>query len=452
MKTAKILSLGLLTIGLAAIGCGSTTGNDSDSGTGGSGTDSDGSDTGGSGTDSDGTGTGGNGTDSGTDSGLGGNAGSDGSGASSNSGGSGQNGTGGVSLPDDIEFEYDPSKDMEPETCADVQIDSEEIFLDIFMILDRSGSMTRRPDPDGGGPEEAFGDNDSDGYCDIGEPNVGSRWCNAINAINDFFSDATTVGTGFSFGEFRGNGGDCQAIPMDVPFGIVEAGDTNGQLAALVTELNDNDPDGSTPTERAINTLIAETNAHVPTGTRRTIGVLITDGDPNSGCNDDVSDLGDILNGHFNDDGIPTYIIGMTGATADNLEEMAVGSGAEPHDDYCDPSHSTCSYYTVGDGNPQAFMAALDSIRSSVLGCEYVVPSSQVGISDLDTLDVQFTPEASAAAIGLTRVANEAACASASEFFVDLSGVDPIVKLCPATCDLRGEGASIDISLKCEGS
>jgi len=106
----------------------------------------------------------------------------------------------------------------------------------------------------------------------------------------------------------------------------------------------------------------------------------------------------------------------------------------------------------VGDGNPDALMAALDSIRSSVLGCEYVVPASQVGLADLDTLDVHFTPATGETAIGLTRVADEAACAGPSEFYVDISGADPIVKLCPATCDLRDEGASIDIQLLCEGS
>lgn len=443
MKTAKILSLGLLTIGLAAIGCGSTTGNDSDSGTGGSGTDSDGN-TGGSGTDSDGS-TGGNGTDSGTDSGLGGNAGADGgdgSGASSNSGGSGQNGTGGISLPDDVEFEYDPSKDMEPETCADVQIDSEEVFLDMFVILDKSLSMG--------------------GDCDVGDTD-GSRWCNSINALYGFFADSTTAGTGVSFGTFSGN--SCSPFTPGVPFGLIELDDSNGHLEDLEDYLNGQSPTGYTNTEAAVETLIQQTAAHTPSGTRRTISVLITDGAPtrcpDMGTDDDeahlteLASLNDLLVEHYTDTDIPTFIIGMDDPQiqSDKLETLAAGAGAEVHTDYCLSGDSDCSYYSVpSDGNKQVFLDALESIRGSVLGCEYVVPSSQVGISDLDTLDVQFTPEESAAAIGLTRVANEAACAAADEFFVDLSGTDPIVKLCPATCDLRGEGASVDISLKCEGS
>ena len=446
MKTAKTLTLALLTIALAAVGC-SSTGSDSDTdndnGSGGNGSDSG---SGGNGTDS---GSGGNGTDSDTDSGVGGGAGSDGGDGlgGATTGGSG-NGSGGLSLPDDIEFEYDPTKDMEPETCADVEISSEEIFLDIFVILDRSGSMTRKPDPDGSGGSPGFGDNDSRGYCDIGETNVGSRWCNAINSLYGFFTDPTTVGTGFSYGEFSDSG--CGAFDMDTEFGIIEDGDPT-EIDNLVVELNDNNPAGSTNTEGALDTLIAETGSHTPSGTRRTIGILITDGDPN-GCEEDIDDLNTLIANHYTATGIPTYIIGMTGADEDNLEGMAVGAGAEPHADYCDPNHATCSYYTVGDGDPAAFIAALDSIRESELGCEYAVPNAEIGVGNLDTLDVQFTPAAGEDAIGLTRVGNDTNCTDDDQYYVELGAEDSIIKLCPGTCELRGDGASVDISLKCEGS
>jgi len=443
MKTAKTLTLALLTIGLAAIGC-STSPSDSDGdndsdGLAGNGNDSD-SGTGAHGSDS---GTGGDGTDSGTG-GHTATGGGNGSGGDEGLAGSG-NGTGTGGLPTDIEFEYDPSLDMEPETCADVEISSEEIFLDIFMILDRSGSMT-----------QPFGDNDTDGYCEIGDPNNGSRWCNAINSIYGFFSDPTTVGTGVSYGEFAGTG--CGTLGMDLDFGIVESGDGNGQLAGLEGELDNDDPNGGTDTEGAVDTLIAETGAHTPEGTRRTIAILITDGNP-TGCLGmggtavtESTSLNGLLVNHYTATGIPTFIIGMTGATASNLELMAVGAGAEPHDDYCDGATTGCSYYTVGNGDPAAFMAALDSIRKSVLGCEYAVPNAEIGVGNLDTLAVEFTPDTGETPIDLVRVGNETNCAGDDEYWVDVGAEDSIIKLCPATCDLRGNGASVDISLKCEGS
>lgn len=428
MKTAKTLTLALLTIGLAAIGC-STAPSDSDSGDNdglaGSGSDSD-SGTGGNGTDS---GAGGNGN--GTDSGTGGHTatgGGNGSGGDEGLGGS-DSGTGG--LPDDIEFEYDPSLDMEPETCADVEISSEEIFLDIFVVLDRSQSMG------------------SD--CNVGSGTT-SKWCNSVNALYGFFSDPTTVGTGFAYAGMPTSQNGCGPEPLAVGFDIVEAGDGNGQLADLEAALNGQAPTGFTPTEGAIDTIIQETTNHVASGTRRTIGILITDGDPNSNCENDIADLSDLLVNHYTATGIPTYIIGMTGATADNLEGLAVGAGAEPHTDYCDPSDTSCSYYTVGNGDPAAFMAALDSIRKSELGCEYAVPNAEIGVGNLDTLNVDFTPAEGDDVITLTRVGNETNCTDDDEYFVDIGVDDSIIKLCPATCDLRGDGASVDISLKCEGS
>lgn len=435
MKVARVTGLFALTAAIAA-GCGSGGGVDVDSGTD-SGTDS-----GGSGTDS---GTGASATDSGTDSGAGGLG--SGAGGSGNGGLGGAAGAGTGGLPMGISFEYDPSKDSEVETCAATQIDSQEVFLDMFVMLDRSGSMT-----------QPFGDNDSDGYCAIGDVNNGSRWCNSINALYDFFSDPTSVNMGFAYGEFRGGDNGCGPVELDVPFGLIEAGDANGQLANLVTELNNDNPDGGTPTERAVEALILETGDHVPTGTRRTIGILITDGVPTSCTNgnsafEEMQELNALLVDHYEDNGIPTFVIGMDGVDEDNLEALAVGAGAAIHAEHCIPGDTDCSYYSVGDADPAVFMAALASIRESVLGCEYTVPSADVGVENLATLEVQFTPEVGEDPVTLTRVEDEAACAGDEEYWVDFpAGEDPIIKLCPDTCDTRGNGASVDISLKCEGS
>jgi hypothetical protein len=368
-----------------------------------------------------------------------------GDGDSGDGDGDNMGGMGGMSgdgdVPDypDTMFPYDPNEDVLPETCAATQIEAEEIFLDMFVILDRSGSMT-----------QPFGNNDSDGYCDIGDPNVGSRWCNAINALYGFFSDPTTVGTGVSYAEFSSSG--CGPFDMAVDFGILEEADANGHLEAIEDALNDDDPDGSTNTEGAIDTLIAETGAHVPTGTRKTIAVLITDGNPN-GCEEDRDDLNALLVDHYTDTGIPTFLIGMDGVSANNLEELAQNAGAESHTDYCISGDDECSYYSVGDGNPAAFIDALANIRSSVLGCEYSVPQADVGLSNFETLEVKFTPSSGATEITLEQMASEAACDADDQYWVDFSsGTDPIIKLCPATCDTRGDGAAIDISLKCEGS
>ncbi len=367
---------------------------------------------------------------------------SDGSGATG-SGGLGGSGAGGRSLPDDVEFTYDPSKDMDVETCAATEIASEEIYLDMFVMLDQSLSM---------------GDD-----CDVGDGDE-SRWCNSINALYGFFADPTTVGTGVSLGTFSGD--SCDVFDMDVGFGLLESGDSNGHLADLEAAMNDEQPNGYTNTQAAVETLIAETASHMPSGTRRTISILITDGAPTRcpdiGTNDDdghlaeMQELNELLVAHYDATGIPSFIIGMEDPQiqANKLEAIAEGAGAELHSDYCLEGDDECSYYSVpSDGDPQVFMAALESIRSSVLGCEYTVPSSDVGLSDLETLEVRFTPDEGQDELVLEQVGDESSCSSPEQYWVEFpDNEDPIIKLCPATCELRGEDASVDISLKCEGS
>src|SRR5690606_18382667 len=116
----------------------------------------------------------------------------------------------------------------------------------------------------------------------------------------------------------------------------------NGQLQTIEDALNDDIPDGYTHTEAAIKTLIAESSAHTPTGTRKTIAILITDGDP-WGCEEDLDDLNGMMVDHYNNAGIPTFVIGMTGVSAGNLEELAVNAGAAPHTNYCMSGDDECS-------------------------------------------------------------------------------------------------------------
>ena len=66
-------------------------------------------------------------------------------------------------------------------------------------------------------------------------------------------------------------------------------------------------------------------------GGRVTIGILVTDGDPN-GCDDNLQHLSNLLQAHYTATTLRTYVIGMTGATDANLEQIAQGGNAPLHD------------------------------------------------------------------------------------------------------------------------
>lgn len=372
-------------------------------------------------------------------------------GSSENTGGAtssgGMGGMGGDGLPSDVSFTFDPTKDKEPDVCAAKQLEGTQIPLDMFIILDQSGSMAsgaviQPPAP----------------ACGIGPATVleGSRWCNAITALDGFFKDPSSVGMGIAYSEFESTG--CEAFAgMDVPFNVIEAGDANGHLGALFTALSDDGPRNNTFTEGAVLTLIDQTTSHVPTGSRRAVTVLVTDGSP-TGCLTGAADaemveLNALLKAHYQDKDIPNFIIGMDGAAGDLLESLAVDAGALLHTDNCLPGHSECSYYSVGDGDPAVFIQALEAIRGQAVGCEYTVPKADVGVSVLDSLTVKYKQDIASDAEVLQRVGSEADCVADVQYWVDTSGADEaIVKLCQNTCDRRGPETTVEMELACEGT
>lgn len=361
-----------------------------------------------------------------------------------------------VEPPDDLVFDYDPSLDADPEECVAIQVEPQPVLLDMFLVLDRSGSM-----------DAPFAEDSGLGDCNVGQAKA-SRWCNAVNAIHGFAADSSSVNMGFAYADFAFS--PCEGFDMELPFDYIEAADANGHVAALGAALNAASPGSGTNTAGAVHTLIAQTAAHQPLPHRRTIGILITDGEPylqpeppqfawqEQACEVEsatvsahLTDLNEELADHFDATGIPTFIMGMDGVDAAPLELLASGAGAPAHSSHC-ISGSSCHYYSVGSGQAAVFLAALESIRRSVVGCEFALPDSQVGLTDLGSLEVLFTPDSGDVALTLTQRVSEAACGGGSDYWLDLTSSTPVVKLCPATCALRGESPTIDISVSCEGS
>ena len=131
---------------------------------------------------------------------------------------------------------------------------------------------------------------------------------------------------------------------------------------------------GGTPTEAAIRGLTKFTAGN-RRGGRVTIGVLVTDGDPN-GCDQNLTNLSNLLQAHYTATTLRTFVIGMTGATDANLEQIAQGGNGPLHaatvgplTNACGTSPAPCRHWNVGDGNPQAFIAALAAIQQASDGC-----------------------------------------------------------------------------------
>ena len=232
--------------------------------------------------------------------------------------------------------------------------------VDMFIMQDRSGSM---------GAD-----------CNIGDTTA-SKWCRAINALSGYFNSPSAAGNAAALQFFplsnhtsalctTGAGYDIAASPTPPPaYTTLPTNSFDG----LLNSTNDNG--GNTPTEAAIRGLTKFTAGNRRPG-KVTIGILITDGDPN-GCSTNLTTLSNLLQTHFTATTLRTYVIGMTGANFGNLEQIAQGGNAPLHPDVvggltdaCGNGAGPCRHWTVGDGDPKAFIAALAAIQESADGCK----------------------------------------------------------------------------------
>lgn len=348
------------------------------------------------------------------------------------------NGSGGRTFPD-VEFTYDPAKDAQPTTCAATTISAEPLPLDMFIVLDRTGSMGQD--------------------CKLsldGPPAVASMWCRAVSALGQYFTSPQASGHRAAL-QFM--------IPSATQSTECSKEGTNLHTRAEVdlTELPESSagpliqaldaqiPDAtSTAIESALNGIAVYTNAHQAPG-REMIGILITDGDP-SFCSDSMSTLARIPREHYQDTGIRTFIMGMTGASASTLEAIAAEAGAPAHSDFCDPEdpNPTCHYWSVGDGDPTAFVSALSAIQETAVGCEFTVPDTESGVIDLDTVQVAIN-DTSAPGIHLAPVDSADDCGNEHYTKGNRDGQATVV-LCPSTCKRLTATKRLDITIECKGN
>jgi hypothetical protein len=292
----------------------------------------------------------------------------------------------------------------------------------MYIVLDQSGSM---------GTD-----------CNVGASTT-SKWCYAINALNGFFSAPSSAGMGIALEFF-----DTACSGYDIP--AVALGLLPGNLAALQAALNSAGPTGLTGTSAACQGIATYTAANKQPG-RKMIGILITDGSPTT-CTTSLTTINSILVNHFNSTGIPTFVIGMTGATFSSLETIAKNAGVPSHTNYCG-GVNPCFSYDVKNGDPTVFIAALKTIQQTAVGCQYQLPKTDAGVIDPAKVNVEYTP-AGGAPNKLGRVNDAASCGPQGGWYYDNNANPSIITLCPATCTLvqSDPNPKVEILLGCLGS
>jgi hypothetical protein len=318
--------------------------------------------------------------------------------------------------------------------CAETVAQAEARAADLFIMLDHTGSMG----------------NDCPLELD-GEPPGNSKWCYATHAFAQYFTSVAAAGNRVALQFMSGPDFECDGGPNNgaarAAIGLTDLPVPRDH--ALITALDENGPTGGmgTQIEAALRGIADFTRNNQQAG-RTMVGVLATDGDPN-GCDQNVGRLAGIIEDHLQETGIRTFVIGMTGASLDNLERMAQVGGAPEHSEHCG-GQDDCHFWSVGDGDPVAFVDALSQIEAAaVVPCSYTIPDAPAGNSlDSSLVNVLFKAKSGTEFV-ISRVND---CSSSGGWVYDNPNNPGVLTLCGDTCDAvtaEGIGASVSIAYGC---
>jgi hypothetical protein len=353
-------------------------------------------------------------------------------------GGSGNSGTGGNNA------------------CAAEPHQAQQLPLDMYIMLDQSGSMDDITGSNGSGPSKwdavssalkSFIQQPSLAGISVGiqffpvlQPNC-PVYCQSP-------SDTTTCGSwgpcvdfsGFGLGPFVCQScydqvqDSCAAADYAKP--EVEIALLPGVASKIVAAIDKHGPATATPTEPALQGAITHAQTWLANHAgHAAVAVLATDGLPTecgvAGSSNPTqaqiqSSLVQIAQQGLGN-GVKTFTIGIFAASDGpdgknllNAVSQAGGTG------------QTFTINTGGNVNQQ-FLDALNKIRGAALGCNYSIPVPQSGTPDYTRVNVQYTPGGGGNSQVFPYVASQAQCAGDGWYYDNAAAPKQII-LCPSTC------------------
>jgi len=317
-----------------------------------------------------------------------------------------------------------------PQGCGADKYTGELLPLDMFVMLDRSGSMQ-----------------------DSG------KWPAVTGALTNFVSLPGVSGIGMGIGFFPTKpavpppSGPCSAgslacgvyecmpvfnkcsgslmpndscVDTDYAKPTVPIAPLPGVASAINSAISGQTPGGdSTPTDPAEHGAIEYAQSWAKNHPDDiTIVVLATDGEPNN-CNPNsvATVAARAAQGLANKPSIKTFVIGV-GSSLTSLDQIAVSGGTD-------------KALIVSAGNAgQEFLDAMNKIRGSV-GCTLKIPQPKSGTPDPKNVNVGFTPDGGKQQIfPQTKSGDVTGCQGGQGWYYDDPQNPTHIILCPASCDL----------------
>ena len=383
------------------------------------------------------------------------------------------------------------------QSCAADSTKAQLLPLDMYILLDKSGSMAcNTGDPYGAGNCPA----------NAGDPPVAnSKWGAVTSALNSFLqqTNPNQVSVGIQYFPLSDTGHFCSSLADGVNTACASDADCNScgpcaklgtnplkgcmpttlketcdpaayanpavdftllPTTAITTSIGAHKPGGNTPTWAALQGAVNHAKAHASANPgHAVIAVFATDGQPTE-CNgvttsgtsyviDQATINGVAATGLSGTPKILTFVIGIQD-TSGNL--TALNGIAQAGGTNCDPTHGNNACLVGGAGgdvNAQ-FLAALNSIRGAALGCTYKIPTPASGTPDYGKVNVKYTPGGGTAFQDFIYDTSQAACASATKdaWYYDNAAAPTQIVLCGSTCTKikADSGGEVDVALGCQ--
>jgi hypothetical protein len=336
-------------------------------------------------------------------------AGKGGSGAGTGADGAAANGGTGLSIVVDSSPGSGGQTVTDANACEGVSEKADLVPLDLYIMLDRSGSMV-----------------------------LGQWWDDVVSALKQFIGSPASTGLGVGLQVFPGSP-ECMLGTYSTPRVPIEGLPAN--KPNLENALDQVVPGGQTPTRPALEGAIGYmTEWLLRYPAHRGVVVLATDGQPNN-CASDVESVAQVArDGADQNPKVLTFVIGV-GLSLANLDAIAQAGGTE----------KAFLVDTAGNVADQ-FIQALDAIRGGSVACEYLIPTPASGTIDKNKVNVSYQPSAGGDPESFPKAFGAADCGTSEAWFYDDEAAPTKVVLCPAACaKVKGDaGATVSVVFGCE--
>jgi Mg-chelatase subunit ChlD len=354
----------------------------------------------------------------------------------------GSAGTGFISASDasistTIDLQSDGGLSAEAACTGEVQ-ESERLPLDIYFLVDTSGSMAEQVQ--GGSKWQvlsaalvAFLQDPANadigagiGYFPLSAPTTctaGQDGCLCIPFINLCFSLA---------------GGSCNVPEYAMPAVALSLPPNH---AAVVTDIARHGPGGGTPTRPALEGAAQYASSWAQASGRKTVLVLATDGDPTGCMTNSPQDVANVAAAALaGPSRLQTFVVGV-GRSLTSLDLIAQNGGT-----------GQAILIDTGGDLGQAIADALKQIRGRALSCDFVIPArASQGAVDPRQVNVRYQAAGATTSmiVPMTFQGDPANCSLTGGWYYDDPTAPTTIKLCDATCQSI-MGGRIDVEFGCK--